>query len=144
MYDDGEDMKEIMPDLSDHDKEHVWIYQDEAAYHSNDFQNVGYWLKHGEQVLKKKGHGQLVMVSAFVCERFGNLALTEELVEANEKLPPSERLGVTDSRVIIYPTSKEGGDAYWNKLQMLSQVGVPCASDAIIVLINLRAFSHSP
>jgi hypothetical protein len=115
-------MAETMPDLPDGTKEHVWIYQDEAAYHSNDFQNVSYWLKHGEQVLKKKGHGQLIMVSSFVCERYGNLALPDEMVEENKMRPLSEHLDVTDSCVVIYPTSKEGGDAYWNKSQMLLQV----------------------
>jgi hypothetical protein len=131
MY-DGNNMREILPDLSDGDKEHIWIYQDESAYHSNDFQNKGYWLKAEEQVMKKKGHGQLIMVSSFVCERFGNLALPPEMVEANAKLPPSERLEVTDSRIIIYPTSKGGGDSFWNKHQMLAQVGrYPDRSDAI-------------
>jgi hypothetical protein len=122
MY-EGDDMREILPDLSDQDKEHIWIYQDEAAYHSNDFQNKGHWLKPEEQVLKKKSHGQLIMVLSFVCERFGNLALPPEMVEANAKLPSSECLEVTDSHVIIYPTSKGGGDSFWNKNQMLAQVG---------------------
>jgi hypothetical protein len=116
-------MTEARPNLANGDKEHVWIYQDEAAYHTNDFQNVGYWLKPGEQVLKKKGQGQLIMVSGFICERYGNLALPEDLVEANTMLPPSERLEITNSRVQIYPTSKEGGDDYWNTKQMLQQVG---------------------
>jgi hypothetical protein len=116
-------MTEALPIIAHGDKEHVWIYQDEAAYHSNDFQNAGYWLKLGEHVLKKKGQGQLIMVSGFICERYGNLALPEDLMEANARLPPLERLEVTDSCVIIYPTSKEGGDNYWNTKQMLQQVG---------------------
>jgi hypothetical protein len=61
-------MTEVCPNLANRDKEHVWIYQDEAAYHSNDFQNVSYWFKPGEQGLKKKGQGQLIMVSSFICE----------------------------------------------------------------------------
>jgi hypothetical protein len=126
---DGEDMAKARPMLSHGDKEHVWIYQDEAVYHSNDFQNASFWLKFGEHVLKKKGQGQLIMVSAFVCERYGNLALPEDLVEANARLPPSECLEFTDSRAIIYPTSKKGGDDYWNAKQMLCQVRThECAS----------------
>jgi hypothetical protein len=120
---DGDDMSEILPDLADGDKEHIWIYQDEAAYHSNDFQNKGHWLRPEEQVLKKIGHGQLIMVSSFMCERFGNLALPPEMVEANTKHASTECLEVTNSHVIIYPTSKEGGDSFWNKNQMLVQVG---------------------
>jgi hypothetical protein len=125
-------MMEARPILSDGDKEHIWIYQDEAVYHSNDFQNVSFWLKSGEHVLKKKGQGQLIMVSAFVCKQYGNLALPEDLVEANARLPSSEHLEFTDSHTIIYPTSKKGGDDYWNAKQMLHQVRTHiCASDGV-------------
>jgi hypothetical protein len=44
-------------------------------------------------------------------------------MEANARLPPSERLEVTDSHMMIYPTLKKGGDNYWNTKQMLQQVG---------------------
>lgn len=115
-------MTESRPSLAEDEKEHVWIYQDESGFHDNDAQNVSYWLKEGEQVLKKKGRGRLMMVSGFVCERFGNLELTEEMKEENAKLPDSIRLAITDSRVIIYPTSKTGGDDYWNAKQMTTQV----------------------
>jgi len=52
------------------------------------------------------------MVSGFICKQYGNLALPEDLMEANAMLPPLECLKVTNSRVIIYSTSKEGGDDY--------------------------------
>jgi len=65
---DGKDMIEARPNMADRDKEHIWIYQDEAVYHSNDFQNASYWLKLGEQVLKQKGQEQLIMVSSFICK----------------------------------------------------------------------------
>jgi hypothetical protein len=116
-------MMEAHPIIAHRDKEHIWIYQDEATYHSNDFQNAGYWLKLGEHVLKKKGQGQLIMVSSFICKQYGNLMLPEDLIEANARLPPLEHLEVTDLHVMIYPTSKEGGDNYWNTKQMLQQVG---------------------
>ena len=48
--------------------------------------------------------------------------LPEDLMEANARLPPLEHLEVTDLHVMIYPTSKEGGDNYWNTKQMLQQV----------------------
>ena len=63
------------------------------------------------------------MVSGFICEQYGNLMLPEDLMEANARLPSSEHLKVTNSHVIIYPTSKEGRDNYWNTKQMLQQVG---------------------
>jgi len=49
--------------------------------------------------------------------------LPEDLMEANAMLLPLAHLKVTNSHVIIiYPTSKEGGDDYWNTKQMLKQV----------------------
>ena len=63
-------------------------------------------------MLKKKGQGQLIMVSGFICKQYGNLVLPDNLMEANVMLPPLEHLEVTNSRVIIYPTLKKGGDDY--------------------------------
>lgn len=59
---------------------------DESSFHSNDYQNNHYWLKANKQVLKKKGCGHLIMVSAFLCERYGLLALTDEMIAEDEKL----------------------------------------------------------
>ena len=61
------------------------------------------------------------MVSGFLCERYGNLALTEDMIAANDKLPPGEKLMVTDFRVTICPSSRAGGDSYWNMEQMTDQ-----------------------
>ena len=63
-----------------------------------------------------------MMVSGYLCEKLGNLALDDTARAANAKLPIGEQLDVTDSRVIIYPSSKEKDDNYWNAKQMLEQV----------------------
>ncbi|KAF8211778.1 hypothetical protein K438DRAFT_58293 [Mycena galopus ATCC 62051] len=65
------DMVEVMPELGEDDVEHVIIVHDELTVHSNDYDGNHYWLKDGEQVLKKKGRGHLIMISAFLCERYG-------------------------------------------------------------------------
>ncbi|TFY55036.1 hypothetical protein EVG20_g9466 [Dentipellis fragilis] len=114
-------MDETLPTLIDNEIERVWIFQDESAFHVNDFQNVDYWLKAGEQVLKKKGRGQLMMVSGYICERFGNIALPEVMVEENAKLPENLCLKITDSHAIIFPSLKDGSDSYWNSEQMMAQ-----------------------
>jgi len=49
-------------------------------------------------VLKKKGQGQLIMVSSFICKQYENLTLPQDLVEANAMLPPLEHLEVTGDR----------------------------------------------
>lgn len=118
---EGDTMAEVLPNLKEGEKEHVVVVQDESSLGTNDYKNVSYWLKPGEQVLKKKDRGRTMMVSGFLCERYGNLALTEEMVELNAKMAPDVRMTVTDSRVTICPTSKAGGDDYWNLKQMTSQ-----------------------
>ena len=63
-----------------------------------------------------------MMVSGYICERYGNVTLTPEMVEMNAKLPEAGRLLVTDSHIVIYPSSKPGSDDYWNTEQMITQV----------------------
>jgi hypothetical protein len=118
---DGDAMDETMPDLNPGEVEHIQIVHDETAVNANEYQGY-FWLKHGEQVLKKKERGRLSMMSGFLCQRYGNLALTEELITENAKLPEGEQLAVTDSRITIHPTSKDSGDDYWNMDQMIAQV----------------------
>lgn len=118
---DGDNMSESLPKLGKDEKEHITVYHDEAAFHANDFQQ-DFYLREGEHVLKKKDRGRLIMTSGFICQHYGNLALTEELKVANEQMPEGLQLEVTDSRVTICPTSKEGGDSYWNMEQMITQV----------------------
>jgi hypothetical protein len=134
------DMAEVHPELADDEVEHIVIVHDEASFHSNDYQNAHYWLKPGEQVLKKKGRGRLIMVSAFLCERYGLLALTNEMIAENQKLAAELRLSITDSTKVIYPDSKAGGDAYWNMEQMIAQVhdfGFSCYTNLNIISSSL-------
>jgi hypothetical protein len=115
-------MREVLPELEDNEVEHVVLVHDEASFHSNDYDNNHYWLNPGEQVLKKKGRGRLIMVSAFLCERYDLLALTNDMITENEKMAAELRLEITDSTTVIYPDNKPGGDAYWNMEQMINQV----------------------
>jgi hypothetical protein len=46
----------------------------------------------------------------------------DELVNENTKLPEVQRLAVTDSRVTICPSGRQGGDDYWNMDQMIAQM----------------------
>lgn len=43
--------------LKDGEQEVILLFHDESAYHANDYQR-DYWLKAGEQVLKKKEKGR--------------------------------------------------------------------------------------
>ncbi|KAJ7182123.1 hypothetical protein C8R46DRAFT_985245 [Mycena filopes] len=130
------EMTEVLLELGDDEREHIFIKHDESTLHSNDYQNNHYWLKAGEQVLKKKGRGRLIMISGFICERYGLLALTDELIAENEKLVGEMRLALTDSTTVIYPDNKAGGDAYWNMEQMIAQM-------ARAIIIARRLFPNA-
>lgn len=120
VYSDGNEMEAIAPSLGAGEVEHIIIFHDESSFHANDYQSK-YWLKPGEQVLKKKDKGRLIMVSDFIIEETGHIVLTEELRRAQLLLPESERLP-DHARIVICPTSKATGDSYWNMEQMIAQV----------------------
>jgi hypothetical protein len=117
-------MMEVMPELGQNNIEHVVVVHDESTIHSNDYDGNYYWLKEGKQVLKKKGCGRLIMISAFLCECYGLLALTDEMVAENEKMAAELCLAITDSTTVIYPDNKAGGNSYWNMQQMIEQVSL--------------------
>ena len=108
------------PDLAEGDLEVEMIHHDESAFHANDYKR-NYWLKPGELVLWKKERGQLMMVLDFVCQSTGHLILTDELWQEELSKPAVEHLP-WDAHVIIMPSSKQGGDDYWNMNQMIAQV----------------------
>lgn len=113
-------MERIPPALAEGENEHVVLFHDESAFHANDYQ-ADYWLRPGEQVLKKKEKGRLIMVSDFICEETGPLLLSEELKKAQLTKPAHKRLP-NNARIVICPNGKPGVDAYWNMDQMLAQV----------------------
>ncbi|KAJ7788804.1 hypothetical protein B0H14DRAFT_3503735 [Mycena olivaceomarginata] len=116
------DMAEIRRDAEDDSPEHIFIVHDESTPLSNEYQNNHYWLQANEQVLKKKGCRRLIMISAFLCEHFGLLDLTNEMVAENEALVAELRLAFTKSTTVVYPDNKPGGEAYWNMEQMVVQM----------------------
>lgn len=130
-------MEETAPNLEEGELKHIVIFHDECAFHANDYKQ-DYWLLNTQQVLKKKEQGWLIMTSGFICKHFGNLELRNKLILENEKLPPSEKLPVTNACVTICPSSKQSGDDYWNMDQMIAQVNY-----SINHLISLSDF-HFP
>lgn len=55
------------------------------------------WLLDDQQVLRKKGRGQLLHVSDFVIESHGRLRLPPAMLAKQLELPEEERLTVTDA-----------------------------------------------
>ncbi|KAJ7794205.1 hypothetical protein B0H14DRAFT_3888832 [Mycena olivaceomarginata] len=104
-----------------------------AELHAYEHLRATYAEPDMQEVLKKKGRGRLIMVSAFLCERYGLLALTPEMMAENEKMAAELRLAITDSTTVIYPDNKASGDDYWNMKQMIEQL-------IIAILIARRMF----
>ena len=114
-----------MPTLADGELEVETIHHDESGFHANDYK-WDYYLKVGEQVLRKKERDWLMMVSDFVCQATGHLVLSDELWEAELAKPAAECLP-RDAHVIITLSSKAGSDDYWNMDQMIAQVRHNCS-----------------
>ncbi|KZS92070.1 hypothetical protein SISNIDRAFT_442933 [Sistotremastrum niveocremeum HHB9708] len=121
-FDDNEngEFVRVAPSLQEGEKEIIVIFHDESTVHANDYE-LDYWVTKGQQVLKKKTRGRLIMISEFICEDTGLIRLTPELLAAQEDLPLSERLPEY-ARKVIMPGNKESDDDYWNMDQMIDQM----------------------
>lgn len=83
----------------------VVFFHDESIYHVNEGQQT-VWGKEGEHVLRPKSKGAGIMVSDFISEKCGYLALTsEELIRARRTNPSMKQA----ARLFLeYGESKEG------------------------------------
>ena len=70
------------------DKNLVLIYHDDTTFHSNEGKNVGWHVK-GEWPLLPKDQGRSLMVSDYIDEFGGFLALSEEKVKRRDEDDPT-------------------------------------------------------
>ena len=100
----------------DEKKKLILIYHDESTFHSNDGQGW-LWAEEGKQPIRPKGQGRGIMVSDFIEEYGGFLALTDQEYE-------EARLHYSDlwksSRFLLKYGS--GSEGYWNSEKFLIQV----------------------
>jgi hypothetical protein len=103
---EGDEMTEIEPRLEANEVKHVLVVHDESIFNANDGEKV-VWLQKDEQILRKKGQGRSIMVSAFLCECHGPLYYYEgeEMIEVTE---------------IFYPG--KGHDGYWTNVDLVNQL----------------------
>ena len=99
----GKDAEERKPKLEVWEKEHILVSHDESIFHANDGRKI-IWIEDGRQVLRPKGQGRCLMVSAFVTERYGEL----------------RGLNGEHSRVIIHPG--KGYDGWWTGQDVVNQM----------------------
>jgi len=111
----NEDPTFIMPSTS---RKLVLIFHDESTFHSNEDQGW-MWGEKGKVVLKPNGQGRGIMVSDFIEEHFGNLALTnDEFDRTKIRFPDIQQQAWS---FLKYGAENEG---YWNSDKFLEQVKV--------------------
>lgn len=94
----------------------VVIFHDESTFHANDDQTVQWGVK-GEGMLRPKSKGSGIMVSDFIEERAGYLALTtEEFKTAKTK---DKTIQQSARQLLEYGESREG---YWTCDKFMKQL----------------------
>jgi hypothetical protein len=105
---EGPDLKKVEPTLRPGERDIIPNFHDESSFHANE-EVRSLWLQKGEQLLRRKGRGRLIHVSAFINLETGCLILLDDTGAV-----------MRDSTKIIYPGS--GGDAWWDCEQLLKQM----------------------
>ena len=100
----GDDMNtKIDQELDESERKLILVTHDESCFSSNDGRKT-IWMDEERNILRPKGEGRSIMVSAFLCECHGLLELSEEQAHMNPDIPK-------ESFVIIKPG--KNADGYW-------------------------------
>lgn len=119
----GGDMVALAPALEPDQKLHIVLNHDKSISHVNDTKRR-MWLIKGQQPIKKKGPGQAIHVSDFICEPIGCLRLVDAALADHEKLPDNSplRLQSTEAWKIIYPGKNH--NKWWDITQLMKQLAL--------------------
>ena len=107
------DLDPPRPELMD---KTVVLFHDESTFQANDDQPT-LWAKKGTSVMRPKSKGSGIMVSDFITEKDGYLALTEEEYEQAKQKDPSIRRYARER--LEYGEAKEG---YWTSNKFMTQI----------------------
>ena len=94
----------------------VLIFHDESTFHSNDDQGW-MWGEKGKMVIKPKGQGRGIMISDFIDEHNGFLALSNAEFEEGKQTYPNLK---QEARVKLKIGAEFEG--YWNSDKFLQQM----------------------
>ena len=94
----------------------VIIFHDESTFQANDDQPT-LWAEKGTSVIRPKSKGSGIMVSDFIEERNGYLALTEQEYERVKQDNPSAKMYAR--QLFEYGEAKEG---YWTSEKFMKQI----------------------
>jgi hypothetical protein len=111
----NEDCSEEVPNqiIENGYQRHIIVTHDESAFQANDDLNYG-WAPEGEQPLRKKSRGRGLMVSEFLTDTVGRLAIPEDLYK--RLAPECEREAM---EVFEYGKNNDG---YWTGENVINQV----------------------
>ena len=112
----------------------IFWFHDESTFNANDDQ-TSMWKDDTMQVIKPKGRGAGLMVSDFIEERDGYLALSDDLHKMMSQTEPT--LPQSGREIFEYGKNKEG---YWNNDLFLEQMQV--AIRVAEAKYPPRVFSH--
>jgi len=92
---------------------HILVTHDESIFHANDDLRQG-WAPGNEQPLRKKGRGRGLMISEFLLDTVGRLAIPKEKYSSMETSLPQEACEVFEYG--------KNNDGYWKGEHLVKQV----------------------
>lgn len=107
---------DIEPPTADRRFKTVYLFRDESTFHSNEDQDLKWGIK-GEKILKQKSKVAGIMVSDFIHNHNGFLALNDAEYEEAKKSKPSMKMYARE--FLEYGENKEG---YWNLKRFMAQI----------------------
>lgn len=109
----GDEMDTVIePELADSERKLILVTHDESCFSSNEGRRT-IWIGEDGNILRPKGEGRSIMVSAFLCECHGLLELSPKVAAQHPNVPK-------ESFVIIKPG--KNGDGYWKNADLVNQV----------------------
>ena len=94
----------------------IIIFHDESTFHANEDQAT-FWGEKGTTMMRPKSRGSGIMVSDFIEENNGYLALTQAEYEEAKKSNPSAKMYAR--QLLKFGKNKEG---YWTSDKFISQI----------------------
>ena len=119
----GDNMETVIsPEMHDGEAKVVLLTHDESFFEAHDGKRF-VWLESEKNLLRPKGSGRTLMVSQFLCQFHGAMAITvtEKLLEKFPNLSgvPGDKI---ESLRIIKPG--KNADGYWTNKDLIEQVRV--------------------
>ena len=107
---------DIDPPTAERRSKTVVFFHDESTFNSNEDQSLKWGLK-GEKIMKQKSKGSGIMVSDYIDEHNGFLALTEDEYQAAKQTNPAIKRYARE--FLEYGENKEG---YWTRDRFMEQM----------------------